>query len=104
MEVVKIQRKNGKVVCDCDVYIGRACFQGGWELKQSIWHNPYSVKQYGKEECLILYEKYLRDKLEREPIMKIELLKLKDKKLGCWCKPEKCHGDIILKLFNEFHR
>ena len=24
------------------------------------------------------------------------------KKNGCWCKPNKCHGDVLLKLYNEF--
>ena len=26
---------------------------------------------------------------------------VKGKRLGCWCKPNKCHGDIIIKLLNE---
>ena len=21
--------------------------------------------------------------------------------LGCWCKPEACHGDILIKLYKE---
>ena len=27
--------------------------------------------------------------------------KLKNKVLGCWCKPDKCHGDILIKILNE---
>ena len=30
-----------------------------------------------------------------------ELKRLKGKKLGCWCKPERCHGDVIVKLIEE---
>jgi hypothetical protein len=26
---------------------------------------------------------------------------LRGKVLGCWCKPENCHGDVILKLLKE---
>jgi hypothetical protein len=26
------------------------------------------------------------------------LHELKGKKLGCWCKPQACHGDILTKL------
>lgn len=100
MEVVKLKRKNGTVVQDCDVYIGRACFRGGWELKQSMWHNPFSVKQYGREKCLELYETFIRGKLDN-PEFKRQLLALKDKRLGCWCKPEACHGDILVKIINE---
>ena len=45
---------------------------------------------------LILYEIWLRDKIKREGTA--EFKKLKNKVLGCWCKPESCHGDIIIKL------
>jgi hypothetical protein len=27
-----------------------------------------------------------------------QLHELKDKTLGCWCKPEKCHGDVLAAL------
>ena len=26
---------------------------------------------------------------------------LKGKTLGCWCKPKKCHGDILLEIAND---
>jgi hypothetical protein len=29
------------------------------------------------------------------------LKKLKNKVLGCWCYPEKCHGDILIKILEE---
>ena len=48
------------------------------------------------------YEKYIRQKCEEKPEFKKELMKLKNKNLGCWCKPEKCHGDILVKLINEY--
>ena len=32
-KVVKILRKGGNIVVDCDVYIGRRCTMGGWDLK-----------------------------------------------------------------------
>ena len=28
------------------------------------------------------------------------LLELKGKTLGCWCKPEDCHGDILVYELN----
>ena len=28
-----------------------------------------------------------------------DLHELEGKTLGCWCKPEKCHGDILIKLW-----
>jgi len=41
-QVVRIRRSNGRIVQDCDVYIGRACYSGGWKLRQSKWYNPYT--------------------------------------------------------------
>ncbi len=35
--VVRIRRYKGEIVQDCDVYIGRNMFMGGWQLRQSIW-------------------------------------------------------------------
>jgi hypothetical protein len=30
-----------------------------------------------------------------------DLVELKGKTLGCWCKPKTCHGDILVKLANN---
>lgn len=29
------------------------------------------------------------------------LHELDGKILGCFCKPDKCHGDVLIKLLNE---
>lgn len=97
--VVRIQRKNGTVVQDCDVYIGRSCTRGGWNLKQSKWHNPFSVQIYGRDECLSRYKDYILGKIEEDPIF-YNLEELRGKTLGCWCKPERCHGDILREILN----
>ncbi len=93
-KVVRIRRKNGEVVQDCDVYIGRACNMGGWRLKQSIWHNPYSVKEYGREKAIEKYEEYIRG----NKILMKKIKELKGKVLGCWCAPNACHGDVLVKI------
>jgi hypothetical protein len=92
--VVHLQRKNGAVVQDCDVYIGRACNMGGWRLPQSKWHNPYSVKQYGAQ-AIPMFEQYLRN----SPLIN-EIEELRGKRLGCWCSPQPCHGDVLVKILN----
>jgi hypothetical protein len=98
MEVVRLRRESGKIVQDCDIYIGRACYRGGWSLPQSIWHNPFSVKQYGRDNAVNMYEAYVRGNTE----LMLRLDELKGKRLGCWCEPgEKCHGKILIKLLNE---
>lgn len=67
----------------------------------SKWHNPYKVSAngYTREEALDLYRAHLLNMLKNEETMK-EFLELKGKTLGCWCKPDACHGDIIVELLN----
>jgi hypothetical protein len=97
------RRKTGEIVQGCDVYIGRRCAMGGWNLAESIWHNPYSIKQCGSvEECVRKFETYMRDR----PGLLARLPELRGKVLGCWCKKkghELCHGDVLIKLLNEVH-
>lgn len=102
--VVKIQRKNGKVISDCDIYIGRRCKRGGWDLPQSKWYNPFSLnkKKFTREESLKKYEAHIRSK----PELMNSLEELDGKILGCWCgsgtmENPNCHGDILMKLLNE---
>jgi hypothetical protein len=99
--VVRIRRRNGQVVQNCDVYIGRQCFMGGWRLPQSKWFNPFTVKKSNSiEDAVHLYEVYLRD----SPMLLSELKTLDGKTIGCWCKNNEsdiCHGDVIVKLFLE---
>ena len=97
VQVVHLKIKNGTIVQNCDVYIGRAWNMGGWKLNQSIWHNPFSAKQYGRDECINKYEHYIRSK----PELLNQLKTLRGKVLGCWCHPLKCHGDVLARLVNE---
>lgn len=78
-------------------YIGRNMSFYVKGTDQSKWHNPFPVKKYGREKCLEMYENYIKN---NEKLYN-SLEELKDKELGCWCKPEACHGDILLKLLNE---
>jgi hypothetical protein len=92
---------------DCNnVYIGRKGIvpinNTRFPYESSIWANPFKItKEMSREECIEKYEQYIRKKIIDEDLQE-ELLKLKGKNLGCWCKPEACHGDILLKLISEF--
>jgi hypothetical protein len=55
-------------------------------------------KEWILEDILKTYENYVRT----NPFLINSLHELKGKQLGCWCKPNKCHGDVLLKLYNEF--
>ena len=119
--VVRIRRKGGKIVQGCDVYIGRKVTMGGWDLKRSKWANPFKhtendlpneisdegkdVKEGEKEEgiyqneCLRKYRDYVLNSKE----LLDSLHELKGKSLGCWCKPNDCHGDVLIDLIKKMN-
>ena len=69
-----------------DVYIGRG----------SKWGNPYKLTSEDKrDEVVELYRKHLWKQIKTGEITKEDLLELDGKTLGCFCKPKKCHGDVI---------
>ena len=71
---------------------------GGWRLSQSKWYNPYSVKQYGRDGAIDRYKTYIES---NENNLLNDLHELAGKRLGCWCKPNRCHGDILQELFKK---
>lgn len=90
-----------------NVYIGRArvVFIDGtrYPFIDSIWANPYKISEtQPREKVLELYREYIEKKINTEPNLIKELVKLEGKKLGCWCKPECCHGDILIELIEKY--
>jgi len=71
-----------------DIYIGRP----------SKWGNPYKIGRDGtRKECLEKYKEYV---LSNAFLMGC-LHELKNKTLGCWCKPKACHGDVLIEIIKE---
>lgn len=88
-----------------NVYVGRkgVVFVDGkrFPLESSIWANPFKItKEVNRKESIVLFEKYIRNKIINENLTE-ELKKLKGKTLGCWCKPEECHADVLVLLIDE---
>lgn len=100
--VVRIRRKGGEIVQGCDIYIGRACSQGGWNLSESKWYNPFPLSRYSREESLSKYREYILDKIKKDPVT-YDLSELKGKTLGCWCSPEMCHGNVLIELIHAMN-
>lgn len=94
--VVRLRRERGVVVQDCDVYIGRRCTMGGWNLPQSKWANPCSVASAGSVAAAVAA---FRRHLVASPALTSALAELSGKILGCWCKPGPCHGDVLVEEF-----
>lgn len=82
-----------------DVDIGRKI---RWDPKypQLEWHNPFRIDENVpdkiKERQRVLTE--FRIYLLNQPELLKQIHELKDKTLGCWCKPLPCHGDILSEL------
>jgi hypothetical protein len=68
--------------------------------RPSKWGNPFLIGRDRDRELVIkLYEIHLR----RCPDLLAALPELAGKRLGCHCKPEACHGDVLVKLLRELN-
>lgn len=66
----------------------------------SKWANKFKVGKDGtREECIEKYRQYILKKIEKNP-EKYNIEELRGKKLGCWCKPDPCHGDVLIEILN----
>lgn len=63
--------------------------------------NPYSEKKYGRERCIALFEEYFLKRVEEDKAFREAVLSLKGKRLGCFCKPLACHGDVIKQWLDQ---
>lgn len=76
-----------------DVYIGRP----------SAFGNPYSHKDgtraqfkvASRDEAVEAYRRWLWKKMESDAAFKQDVATLAGKTLGCWCAPQRCHGDVL---------
>lgn len=79
-----------------NVYIGRG----------SPFGNPFSHsnktaaiwKTDSIKEAISKYKNWFVNNLENDLELTIQLKNLKGKRLGCWCHPKPCHGNVILEL------
>ena len=62
------------------VYIGRG----------SPYGNPFVIGQHGTRDEVC-------DRYEKETLPNLDLTPLIEKDLICFCKPQRCHGDAILR-------
>jgi len=74
-----------------DVYIGRG----------SKWGNPFSIGTDGTRSEVI--EKY-KEWVQEQPDVIKNIEELDGKVLGCWCKPQACHGDVLVELVKQNQR
>lgn len=78
-----------------DTYVGRP----------SKWGNPFSHKAGTAARFKVEYRNEAIERYEAwiltQPQLLADLHELRGKVLGCWCKPKRCHGDVLVRLANE---
>ena len=80
-----------------DLYIGR---ENKWlGLPCSKWHNPFILKREGDRSMIL--DQYKNYVISSGLIKDID--ELDGFTLGCYCRPKKCHGEILIELFDEKH-
>lgn len=82
---MKVLNKHRDVIPPDAVFIGRG----------SKWGNPFKIGIHGdRDEVIDLYEEWLLNNVE----LLDQLDELIGKDLWCFCKPKRCHGDVLIKL------
>lgn len=72
------------------VYIGRP----------TKWGNPFVIGRDGtREDVISKYENWV----VTQPQLMSALHELRGKDLVCFCAPQACHGDVLLRLANEIN-
>ena len=80
---------------DFDVYIGREVPEHG--LPASKWGNPFVMADESdteRERAIAAF----REWIVTQPELMSSLEELRGRRLGCWCAPKGCHGDVLVEL------
>jgi len=79
-----------------DVYIGR-----GPDPKTGIlgkWGCPFVIGKDGTRSEVL--KKY-REWIVNQPELMASVKELSGLRLGCWCRPRRCHGDVLAELADK---
>jgi hypothetical protein len=77
-----------------DIYIGRP---GKYGNLHKIGYCGVCQRRHTRAEAIEAYQEDVRNNLE----LRKEIEKLRGKRLGCFCKPKACHGDVIVEFLEE---
>lgn len=91
---------------DFDVYIGRTQDGGHMENTKIENHgwlgNPFVVVEDGSRDQVIeLFRELFYDRIEQDEEFRKAVKSLKGKRLGCFCAPKACHGDVVKEYLDK---
>lgn len=61
--------------------------------RKSIWGNPFLLPDDGDRDTVC--DAYADHYWPRKPSLHSRTAELRGKALGCWCAPQRCHGDFL---------
>jgi len=91
MAIIRTRVVNINLGHEFDIYIGRG----------SMFGNKHRIGKYcTREQAVARYKIDFYRKL-KNPKFKRAVLKLRGKRLGCYCWPKPCHGNVIVEYLRK---
>lgn len=91
-----------------DVYVGRrskGLYGQGIEGADGRFGNPFSLRgKMSRDVVVDAYERYARDRLERDADWRDQVKDLHGRRLFCWCAPKRCHAEVLAKIAAELQQ
>lgn len=66
--------------------------------RPGIWGNPFVIGRDGDRDQVV--EQYAKWIVTQDELLN-QLLLLEGKRLGCVCKPKRCHGDVLVDIISR---
>lgn len=64
--------------------------------RRTRWGNRFRIGRDGtRAEVIELYRQWLWRQIKNGRVDIADLAALQNQRLGCWCAPEPCHGDVL---------
>lgn len=84
------------------IYCGRRVHHIEGTFDSPFRNDVPGVTHMDHDAAIFAFEQRFRQKLSQDPELIEKLVGLRNKTLGCWCKPKACHCDVLLKLADEY--
>ena len=82
---------------NCEIYIGRRSKNLDWK-----WGNPFTIGTSGtREEVIEKFKAWVIGEDLRAVWIRENIKELKGKRLGCFCSPLACHGDVLAEMADK---
>lgn len=87
------------------VYIGRHrgkhMLSDGISIGSRGWlGNPFTLREHSRSASIRNFREAFMEKIQKKYRFRKAVLNIRGK-LGCYCKPKACHGDVIAEYINK---